>query len=50
MKGKIIKSISGVFYIESSGQIYEAKQLGSFKKLKIKQLVGDEVEFIEKDA
>lgn len=50
MKGKIIKSISGVFYIESCGQIYEAKQLGSFKKLKIKPLVGDEVEFIEKDA
>lgn len=50
MKGKIIKSISGVFYIESEGIIYEAKQLGSFKKLKVKPLVGDNVDFIGKDG
>lgn len=50
MKGKIIKSISGVFYIESMGEIYEAKQLGSFKKLKMKPLVGDIANFVEKDG
>lgn len=50
MKGKIVKSISGVFYIETGGIIYEAKQLGSFKKLKVKPLVGDKVEFIGKDG
>lgn len=50
MKGKIIKSISGVFYIESIGEIYEAKQLGSFKKLKMKPLVGDIANFVEKDG
>ena len=50
MKGKIIKSISGVFYIESMGEIYEAKQLGSFKKLKMKPLVGDIANFVGKDG
>lgn len=50
MKGKIIKSISGVFYIESMGEVYEAKQLGSFKKLKMKPLVGDIANFAEKDG
>lgn len=50
MKGKIIKSISGVFFIESEENVYEAKQLGSFKKLKIKPLVGDIANFVEKDG
>ena len=34
MKGKIIKSISGVFFIESEENVYEAKQLGALKNLK----------------
>lgn len=50
MKGKIIKSISGVFYIESEGRVYEAKQFGSFKKQKVKPLVGDIANFVEKDG
>lgn len=50
MEGKIIKSISGVFFIESMGKVYEAKQLGSFKKLKMKPLVGDVANFAEKDG
>lgn len=50
MKGKIIKSISGVFFIESEENVYEAKQLGSFKKLKMKPLVGDIANFVEKDG
>ena len=45
MKGKIMKGISGFYYVNvvESG-IYECKAKGIFRKDKIKPLVGDDVE------
>ncbi len=47
MRGKIIKGISGFYYIhcEEDDRIYETKAVGIFRKLGIKPLVGDNVEF-----
>ena len=44
MTGKIIKGIAGFYYVHviDSG-IYECKAKGSFRKDKIKPLVGDDV-------
>lgn len=45
MQGKIIKGISGFYYVHVVGTgIYECKAKGAFRKQKIKPLVGDEVE------
>ena len=45
MQGKIIKGISGFYYIYVEGAgIYECKAKGAFRKQKIKPLVGDNVE------
>lgn len=44
MQGKIIKGIAGFYYIHAeNGQVYECKAKGSFRKQKIKPLVGDMV-------
>ena len=47
MKGKIIKGISGFYYIhcEEKDKIYRTKAVGILRKLGIKPLVGDNVEF-----
>ena len=45
MKGKIIKGISGFYYVYVAGTgIYECKAKGIFRNQKIKPLVGDDVE------
>lgn len=45
MQGKIIKGISGFYYIYVAGTgIYECKAKGIFRNQKIKPLVGDDVE------
>ena len=45
MQGKIVKGISGFYYIHVVGAgIYECKAKGSFRNQKIKPLVGDNVE------
>ena len=45
MKGKIMKGIAGIYYINVAGSgLYECKAKGIFRKEKIKPLVGDEVE------
>ena len=45
MKGKIVKGISGFYYVHvAETGIYECKAKGSFRKNGIKPLVGDEVE------
>lgn len=44
-KGIIYKGISGFYYVKSDGEIYECKARGSFRKEKVKPLVGDSVEF-----
>lgn len=45
MTGRIIKAISGFYYVESDGNIIECKARGVFRDRKIKPLVGDVVTF-----
>lgn len=45
MQGIIIKAISGFFYVESDGEIYECKARGAFRKKNIIPIPGDYVEF-----
>lgn len=47
MQGRIIKAISGFYYVEANNTIYECKAKGSFRKDKVTPLVGDFVEFEE---
>lgn len=45
MQGKIIKGISGFYYVHVVGSgIYECKAKGAFRQQKMKPLVGDDVE------
>lgn len=45
-KGRIIKAVSGFYYIEAEdGQIYQTRARGVFRLQKITPLVGDFVEF-----
>jgi ribosome biogenesis GTPase len=45
MQGKIVKGISGFYYVHVVGTgIYECKAKGVFRNQKIKPLVGDNVE------
>ncbi len=43
--GKIIKSLSGFYYVQSEGSVYQCKGRGNFRKKKITLLVGDDVSF-----
>ena len=44
MQGKIVKGISGFYYVHvAETGIYECKAKGAFRKEKIKPLVGDDV-------
>lgn len=43
LNGIIIKGIGGFYYIEASGDIYECKARGAFRKKKISPLAGDNV-------
>ena len=44
MQGKIVKGISGFYYVHVAGSgIYECKAKGIFRNQKIKPLVGDNV-------
>ena len=47
MNGIIIKALSGFYYVESDGKLYECKARGSFRKSGVSPLVGDKVEFEE---
>ena len=50
MKGKIVKGISGVYYVHvAETGIYECKAKGIFRNQKIKPLVGDDVEIVVLD-
>lgn len=53
MQGKIVKGISGFYYVHAAGSgIYECKAKGVFRRQKIKPLVGDDVciQVIDEDA
>lgn len=43
--GRIIKALSGFYYVESEGVIYQCRGRGVFRKREINPLVGDFVEF-----
>ncbi|MGR9050213.1 ribosome small subunit-dependent GTPase A [Halobacillus faecis] len=43
--GKIIKSLSGFYYVLSEGEVYQCRGRGNFRKKKVTPLVGDLVEF-----
>lgn len=43
LEGKIIKGISGFYYVDTYNGIYECKARGIFRKQKITPLVGDRV-------
>ncbi len=50
MKGKIVKGISGFYYVHvAETGIYECKAKGIFRNQKIKPLVGDDVEIVVLD-
>ena len=44
MEGLIIKAISGFYYVESAGRVYECKARGIFRKRGISPAVGDRAE------
>lgn len=44
-EGRIIKALSGFYYVQSGDNIYACKGRGLFRKKKISPLVGDFVEF-----
>ena len=44
MKGIIIKALSGFYYVEAEGTLYECKARGNFRKSGVSPLVGDKVE------
>jgi ribosome biogenesis GTPase len=44
-EGKIIKALSGFYYVLSDGEIFQCRGRGVFRKHKITPLVGDEVVF-----
>ncbi len=51
LEGTIIKGIGGFYYVESSGEIFECKARGVFRKNKISPLPGDRVAFsVNNDA
>ena len=50
MKGKIVKGISGFYYVHvAETGIYECKAKGIFRNQKIKPLVGDDVALVVLD-
>ncbi len=44
MIGTIIKGIGGFYYVKASGDVYECKARGLFRKKKITPMIGDRVE------
>ncbi|MDK4450795.1 ribosome small subunit-dependent GTPase A [Enterococcus casseliflavus] len=45
MKGKIIKALSGFYYVAAEDEIFQTRARGNFRNRKITPLVGDEVIF-----
>lgn len=50
MIGRIIKALSGFYYISDNGIIFECKARGNFRKSGVSPLVGDNVEFSLTDS
>ena len=49
MKGMILKSIGGFFYVKSSDGLYTCKARGAFRKSGMTPLAGDQVEFSHRE-
>lgn len=49
MQGRILKAISGFYYVESNSELFECKAKGVFRKNSINPVVGDFVEFDKLD-
>ncbi len=45
MTGILIKAISGFYYVNSDGNVYECKARGNFRKAGVSPVVGDTVKF-----
>lgn len=45
MRGKIIKSLAGFYYVEADGKVYQTRARGQFRKKGQTPYVGDEVDF-----
>lgn len=45
MKGQIRKALSGFYYVQSDGELYQTRARGNFRNRNITPLVGDEVIF-----
>ena len=45
MQGQLKKALSGFYYIQHEGNLYQTRARGNFRKRKVKPLVGDFVEF-----
>lgn len=46
-EGRIIKALSGFYYVESNGKVYQCRGRGVFRLNKVNPLVGDYVRFEE---
>ncbi|PRO65331.1 ribosome small subunit-dependent GTPase A [Alkalicoccus urumqiensis] len=44
-KGRIVKSLSGFYYVESDGEIFQCRARGNFRNRGITPIVGDWVEY-----
>ncbi|KHF30835.1 putative ribosome biogenesis GTPase RsgA [Anoxybacillus sp. BCO1] len=44
-EGKIIKALSGFYYVLSEGRVYQCRGRGVFRKRNVTPLVGDYVSF-----
>lgn len=49
MKGRIIKSLAGFYYIESQNKIYQTRARGNFRKKGESPYVGDIVDFVAEE-
>ena len=43
IKGTIIRALSGFYYVEAEGTVYECRARGAFRKEGVSPLVGDSV-------
>lgn len=45
LEGRIMKALSGFYYVEAEGMVYQCKARGQFRKKDVKPLVGDFCQF-----
>ena len=50
LKGRIVKALSGFYYVEADNEVYQCKARGKFRKKDLKPLVGDDCEFSKEEG